>query len=312
MNPIVSLIIANIIWGAASPIFKFSLTNIPPFTLAFIRFFFASLLFIPFIKPKDIKIGWKNFLRIFLGLSFFGVFINVTFFFMGLQRTESINAPVIASSGPVFIFIFSVLFLKEKPKWKVLTGMIIALLGAMVIIFEPIFLGKSNGVKLNQFEGNLFLLGATFGSVLYPLVIKNIVQKINTYLVTFIGFFFGSFLFLPFVFLEWKTWSLSQLNLAGWIGIVFGVFFSSALAYFLYSYGLSKIKTQEVGLFTYIDPIVAVVIAIPLLSEYPNYLFLIGAGLVFMGIFIAEKRIHYHPFKRIKNMSLRALAKQSH
>ena len=40
MNPILALIITNVIWGAASPIFKLALTNIPPFTLAFIRFFY--------------------------------------------------------------------------------------------------------------------------------------------------------------------------------------------------------------------------------------------------------------------------------
>jgi len=301
MNPIISLIVANVVWGAASPIFKFSLTNIPPFTLAFIRFFFASFLFLPFLRKKHfLSLNWKNFWKIILGLSFFGVFINITFFFLGLQRTESINAPVIASSGPVFLFIFSILFLKEKPNWKVLLGMIIALLGALVIIFEPLFLKGENKIGFNQLEGNFFLFLATLGSVFFALIIKQALEKINSYLVTFIGFFFGSLLFLPFVFIEFKTWSLNQLNFVGWIGIIFGVFFSSALAYFLYNYGLSKIKTQEVGLFTYIDPVVAVVIAIPLLSEYPNVLFLVGTGFVFLGIFIAEKRIHYHPFRKIK------------
>jgi len=301
MNPIVCLIIANIIWGAAAPVFKFSLSNIPPFTLAFIRFFFASFLFLPFLRKEHfLSLNWNYFWKIILGLSVFGVFINITFFFLGLQRTESINAPVIASSGPVFLFIFSILFLREKPKWKVLLGMMVALVGAMVIIFEPFFLGQETKIELNQLEGNFFLLLATLGAVFYPLIIKSVLEKVNSYLVTFIGFFFGSLLFLPFVFLEFKTWNLNQLNSAGWIGIIFGVFLSSALAYFLYSYGLSKIKTQEVGLFTYIDPVVAVIIAIPLLSEYPSILFLIGAGFVLLGIFIAEKRIHYHPFLKIK------------
>ncbi|PIX68551.1 hypothetical protein COZ40_02690, partial [Candidatus Roizmanbacteria bacterium CG_4_10_14_3_um_filter_39_13] len=49
MNPIVALIIANIIWGAACPIFKFALVNIPPFTIAFIRFFFAGIIFLPLV-----------------------------------------------------------------------------------------------------------------------------------------------------------------------------------------------------------------------------------------------------------------------
>jgi len=84
------------------------------------------------------------------------------------------------------------------------------------------------------------------------------------------------------------------------VGIIFGVFFSSALAYFLFYYGLSKISTQEVGLFTYIDPVVAILIAVPLLGEYPNLYFFLGSILIFGGIFIAENRIHWHPFHKLK------------
>ncbi len=65
MSPILALIITNIIWGAASPIFKFALQNIPPFTLAFIRFFFAGLLFLPFVFLFYQKLSLKRWLEVF-------------------------------------------------------------------------------------------------------------------------------------------------------------------------------------------------------------------------------------------------------
>ena len=111
MNPILALIIANIIWGAASPIFKFALQNIPPFTLAFIRFFFAGLIFLPIALNKWQHLTLKQWLEIIL-VGFFGITINISFFFLGLEKTESINIPVIASSGPVFIYLLSIIFLK--------------------------------------------------------------------------------------------------------------------------------------------------------------------------------------------------------
>lgn len=139
MNPILALIIANIIWGGASPIFKFALENIPPFTLAFVRFFFASFFFLPFIFKYRSQMTWKNIWQICL-TSFFGITLNIAAFFLGLKRTESINAPIIASAGPVFIFLLSVVFLKEKANRKLFGGMLIALLGVLVIILSPIFL----------------------------------------------------------------------------------------------------------------------------------------------------------------------------
>jgi drug/metabolite transporter (DMT)-like permease len=301
MNPVLTLIIANLIWGAASPIFKLALTNVPPFTLAFIRFFFAAIFFLFFMRKKWQKISGRDFLLVCLS-AFFGISINIAFFFLGLQKTVSINAPIIASAGPVFLYLLSIFILKEKPKLKIFYGMVIALFGVMIIILSPIFVG-SRQLVLGEIEGNLFFVLATIGSILNTLINKDVLKRINPYLVTFIGFVFGSVTFIPFMLPELSSWRPMTLNINGWLGIIFGVFLSSGLAYLLYNYGISKIKAQEVGLFTYIDPVVAVLIAIPLLHEYPNLYYLIGSVMVFLGIYFAEKRIHWHPLHKLKEQS---------
>ena len=298
MNPVLALIIANVIWGMASPIFKFSLTNIPPFTLAFIRFFFAGLIFVPFVINRWQPLTVRQWIEIIL-VGFFGVTINISFFFLGLGKTESINAPIIASSGPIFIYLLSVQFLKEKPKLKVFTGMLIGLLGVLIIILSPIFLGQKK-LAFGEIQGNLFFLLATLGTVFQTIVGKDVLRKINSFQVTLLSFLFGSLTFLPFIRNELIGWSFTNLDIRGIVGIIFGIFLSSALAYYLYYWGISKIKAQEVGLFTYIDPVIAVLIAIPLLGEYPNLYFFIGSIFVFGGIFLAEGRIHWHPFHKLR------------
>lgn len=297
MNPILALIIANVIWGAASPIFKFALQNIPPFTLAFIRFFFASLIFLPLAVFYWKKVTVRRLLEIFL-VSFFGISLNITFFFLGLPKTASINAPIIASAGPVFLYFLSILFLHEKAKGKVFLGMTIALAGVLVIILSPFFLDGKN-IVFGEVQGNLFFVLATLGAVLGTLLGRDVAKKVNPYQMTFVAFAFGGLSFLPLAVGELQSWSFSSLNYQGWLGIIFGVFLSSAAAYFLFYFGLSKIPAQEVGVFAYLDPVIAVLIAIPLLHEYPTVYYFAGAILVFLGIFIAEKRIHYHPFHRL-------------
>ena len=298
MNPILALVIVNIIWGAASPIFKFSLQNIPPFTLAFIRFFFAGLIFLPFSFYHFQKLSVKRWFEIFL-VSFFGIFINITFFFLGLKKTESINVPIIASSGPVFLYIFSVIFLKEKPRLKVFLGMMISLLGVLIIIFSPLIF-DSQQVLFGEVEGNLFILLATLGTVFSTIIGKDLFKKVNPLFVTSFTFLVSSFLFLIFLPFEFASWSLTMLNINGWVGIIYGVFFSSAVAYFLYYWAISKVDGQEIGLFTYIDPVVAALIAAPLLGEYPNLFHIIGSLLVFGGIYIAEGRLHWHPINKLR------------
>ena len=298
MNPIVALIIANIIWGAASPIFKFSLENIPPFTLAFIRFFFASFLFLPFTLKYLKQLTRKNIFEIVVS-SFFGITVNISAFFLGLAKTTSINAPIIASAGPVFIYLLSLIFLKEVMNRKVLLGMIIALLGVLFIIFSPI-LFDGNSFQFGEFQGNLLFLIATLGAVFNTILNKDILRKVHPLPLTYVGFIFGAFTFLPFMLGELQSWNFSQLDMKGWTGIIYGILLSSAIAYFLFNYAMSKLNAQEVGIFTYIDPVAAIIIAIPLLGEVPSVYFVAGSMLVFGGIFIAEKRIQWHPLNKLK------------
>lgn len=303
MNPAVALIIANIIWGAGSPIFKIALTNIPPFLFVFLRFFVAALLILPFVLKEKSKIRLSDFRDLFIA-GIFGVTLRISTYFLGLQRTQSINSPIISSASPVFLFFLAVIFLKEKINLKVFYGMLISLGGVMVIVLAPIF--RSNGIGLEQtdksIEGNiLFILAAIFG-LIAVLLHKKLLSKIGPYTVAFWGFILGSLPLLPLVINELKTWSFADLNFYGAFGLLYGIFLNTALAYALYYFGMSKIKAQEVGTFNYVDPVIAILIAAPLLGEFPDKFFAIGTFLVFIGIYMSEGRIPWHPFHKLKRI----------
>lgn len=247
------------------------------------------------------KVNKRDVLEIMI-TAFFGVTINISAFFLGLQKTESINAPVIASAGPVVIYFLSLIFLKEKAKLKVLVGMLFALMGVLLIILSPIFMdGKK--LALGQIEGNLFLVLAMLGGVLYTVINKDLLKRISPVFINAVSFLIGAVTFLPFMIKEHQTWNFTMLNGAGLFGIVFGVFLCSALAYYLFNYAVSKLSAQEVGIFTYLDPVAAVVLAIPLLHEYPNIYFVMGSVFVFLGIYFAERRIPWHPLHKIRSKS---------
>lgn len=301
MNPVLALIIANAVWGAASPVFKLALENIPPFTLAFLRFFTASFIFLFVAIRHWQKMTLRDISLIFLS-GFFGIVINISFFFLGIQKTASINAPIIGSAQPLFIFLFAVLFLREKPHRKVFTGMMLAFIGILVIVLSPLLMdhGLTAAARETAIEGNVFLIVATFGAVLETIFLKEVLKKINHFQVTFLSFFMSALFFIPFLPGELARWSFASLDWRGLIGIGFGVFLSSALAFSLYHYGLSKIDAQDSGIFAYVDPVTAVILAIPLVHEYPTVFFYIGAFFVFAGIFLAEGRFHWHPFHRLK------------
>lgn len=293
--PILALIVANIIWGATSPIIKYSLSNIPPFSLAFLRFLIASFILYFFVHKRinyaDLKNKWL-WLYTLAGITF-----NIAFFFWALQRTTAIEATIIASFAPIMTLIGAAIFLREKFTKSVVIGVFVALTGAVVIIFEPIISkGFSGGVL-----GNLLMLLATFFAVVGTIAGRKFLTPQNAIGITFWACLIGTVTFLPLMIFEFcqNPFWFGNLNSKGIVGIIYGGLFSSLIAYSLYNWALSKLPAYKTSVFTYIDPVVAILIAIPLLGEKITLPFVVGSTLVFLGILVAEKRLHYHPLHKL-------------
>lgn len=291
---ILALILANIFWGASFPIYKWTLEELPVFTFAFIRFFVGALILFPFVI-KNIKIDKHDYKDLFL-LSFTSVTLLVPLLFFGLKLTPSINAPIIFSTGPIILIIASIIFLKEKPRSKVVIGTLVSLFGISIIILRPLL---DSGI-LGSILGNIILLIVTVFSVIQVILLKRLTVRNNPLTVIFWMFLIGSIPFIPFVLVESRSFNIiNDISIQGLIGIIYGIYFASILAHSLFAFGTKYIHASEVGVFNYVDPIATIAVAVPLLGEHVTFAYITGSAFVFIGIYIAEGRIHYHPFHRL-------------
>lgn len=292
---ILCLIGANIIWGASAPIFKWALEDVQPFTLAFFRFFLSALVLLPFAM-HNLKIKRED-LYILLFLGVIGVAFRIAYFFYGLKLSSSINAPIIGSAAPVFLLIGSILLFHEKANKKVINGILLSFFGVLLVILQPIF---EKGLDTSLL-GNMFFLISMVLSVVYVFILKDLVKHYHPITILFWLFAIATITLFPFAFFEINTNGIASIfNTKAIIGIGFSVIFCTCLAYLLHTFGLRYIKTSEVGVFAYVDPFVAIAIAKPLLGEQVTTWFFVGAMFVFVGIFIAEGRIHYHPLHLLR------------
>lgn len=291
---VLALILANIIWGAATPIFKWALFSISPLELAFFRFFFSFLLMIPFVK-QAFAIHWKDFPMVIL-MGLLNTTFNVGLYFVGLAYTASINQPVIASAGPIFVIIASYLFLKDRVSRKVLFGNMIGITGVLFIVIEPLLTIH----QTSSFLGNLLFVFATLAGSMGTVVSKRLANKYHPTTLLFWNFLIAalSFAIVPLTALQHHT-VLFHVSIHSVIGIMFGAVFTSLAGYLLFFWGLKYIKASETTIFSYVDPVAALLIAMPLLHEYPNPIFLFGSVLIFSGIYIAEGRLHWHPLHKL-------------
>lgn len=288
------LIIANIIWGVSYPLYKWSLESIPPLTFAFLRIFLGGLILLPFCLGK-IRIN-KTDLPVLLIFSLTGITFGIGFLFLGLLTAPSINVPIIASSAPIFLIIASFFYLKEKIKFKIVFGTILSLLGVMLLVTGPFL---KNGIR-GSIEGNLFLVLSTIASVVYTVLFKKLLDRYHPLTLVFWSFLLGSLFLLPFVFLELAKYHYTlHITAKSVFSVFYGAFFASAIGHTLNAFGLGAIPASEVGVFSYIDPIATILVAIPLLGEQITPLYLLASFLVFLGIFVAEERFNWHPLHKL-------------
>lgn len=286
---ILALITANIIWGSSFPVYKWALTSVPPFTFVFLRFFLGAIIILPFTF-RNLRIAREDISKL-IAYSLCGISIAISFLFLGLRLSPSINAPIIYSAGPILLILFSIFYLKEKPKRRVLIGTSISLLGVLIVVIRPVLENGFNLVIL----GNLFFVLACIADATSIVVLEKIMKKYSPFTIIFWSFLIGSLPLIPLMALEQQSTPLSSINMQGIVGIAYGVLLAAVAAHLCFAFGAKYIRTSEIGIFAYVDPIATALIAVPLLSEKITLYYLLGSLFVFAGIFIAEGRIHYHP-----------------
>lgn len=139
--PYILLVLATLLWGGNFVIGRAVSGDIPPLTLAFLRWCVAFIIFFP-IAFRQLKREWrilKKHWLIVIILSLTGVAAFNTLVYIGLHYTTSINASLMNSSTPIMIYILSFIFLKEKLSKFQLIGTVLSLCGVAFIIMGGSF-----------------------------------------------------------------------------------------------------------------------------------------------------------------------------
>jgi drug/metabolite transporter (DMT)-like permease len=310
------LLIATIIWGAASPVIKYTIEYIPPLTFLFLRFLIASVILLPYTiyEIQKVKINPKDYFNLFL----LGIFsqTSLSLIFLGLKYTTAIDNALIGILGSVLAVVSGHYFFKDKLNKNIKLGLIIASLGTIVVVLEPMLRdGNTLDIKYRLFGNFLFLLYNVFW-VTYIIwskmsmgersrILKKSLSFIHlkpmkkTYpptLIVALSIFVGLFTIAPLSVFEMmggfgntQAFNIMQIDQRGYIGLVYMALLSSLVAYVLYQKSLEYVKVSDASFFGYLAPIFTFPIAYILLKEVPNTYVLLGSALIAVGVYITEK-----------------------
>lgn len=296
--PYLALLVAHLIWGANFVVAKITLTEIPVFSLSFLRFALAALLILPFIlviksEHKKIKI---DHLPKLLGVGVLMVAFSILLFFEGLKRTTAINASVLTMVIPMLSVLGGWWFLREKIFVVNLLGIVAGFLGAIVVIGLPIIF--TGNIVVSHLIGNFLILLSSVSFVAGAILSREMLKYYPPLFITGFAFLVGALIFIvPAIneYIQNPDW-IKQITVLGVLGLLYITILSSVTAFFLHNWGLSKTNLVQSNLFQYIEPAVAASIAVPLLDERISFSFIIGTCLIVLGVYwgTLAKNDHHH------------------
>lgn len=293
------LIITAAIWGAASPIIKFTLNGLDPLPFLAYRFIIsglisASIFIYKLLKGKRFKYFRADFRQV-LFYAVLAVPLALGILFFGLDKTTVLDLTLIGVIGPMVVTLGGSLFFHDKITSREKTGIAIVLIGAILNSLYPLI--SENGVRLT---GNILLLLYLFSDAVSVLIAKKAVQKkVKSVNLTNFAFIIGALVFIPIVLFNQGFGQFTQeiitLPFKYHLGVWYMAVISGNLAYFLYVRAQRSIEVSEATLFNYLQLVFTIPLAIFWLKEKLSIHFLLGASLIVIGLIIAEKKRKIEP-----------------
>ena len=257
--------------------------NITPMALFCLRAFGATALFwlwSLFSAPKE-RIERQDLWKVALA-SFFGLFLTQLSFLFAITQTTAIDTSILGTLSPIMTLLISALIGGDRITWSGGAGVALSLAGVLILVFNCVSIGS--GADATSFAGIAGMLVNTLSFAMYVGAFKPVIQKYSV--VTFMKwmFLFSSLMALPFAYGAFRASDLGAVRADVIWQVVYLVVAATFISYFLVSVGQQRLRPVVVCMYTYVQPVIAMVIAIALGLDSLTPLKAMATLLVFTGV----------------------------
>lgn len=260
---------------------------VSPIALFTFRAIGASILFwlISLLLPKE-KIDKKDFPKI-AAASVAGLLTPQLTFLIAITMTTAIDVSILSTLSPIFTMFIAAIVIKEPISVKKAGGVALSFAGVLFLIFNSVI--SQNGVAQTRPLGIILMLLNCLSFATYLGVFKPLISKYSV--VTFMKwmFLFAALISLPFAMKDLVSTDYSSIpsNVAWEIGFL--IFFATFIAYFLIPVGQRNIRPTIVSMYSYLQPIIACIIAIVIGMDKLTWQKIVATILVISGVVIVNK-----------------------
>lgn len=292
-----SMLGANVMWGMMAPVAKMVMAGglVAPLLMTDFRIFGAAILFwlTSLLLPRE-HVPLPDILRL-AGAGMLGIVFNQGCYVFGVGYTYPSEASIITTTMPIWVMILAALFLGEPITWKKVGGIVLGGSGAVLLVMGGH--GSSAGMNVtNPVLGDILVLTAQLSYALYLTLYKNFIKKYSLVTLMKWMFTFASLAILPFSLPTIIATRWASITMAEAAGVAYVVLGGTFIAYIFVMIGQKALRPTLVGMYNYVQPIVATSIGIWMGLDVMTPVKGIAVAMIFSGVLLVNlsKAAHRH------------------
>lgn len=278
------MLFVGVLFSVNYIISKLGMNAFSPLSFAWLRVIGAAIL-LHFVLPANRTPFTRADLRQVGGFAILGVVINQSLFLAGLALTSAHVAAILITTIPVFALGAAIVTGSERATAAKIGGIALAGAGALLVVSGEGFEGSARSVL-----GALMIVGNCLAYSIYLVLSKPAMARLSPLHVVARMFAIGSVIMLPIC-----AWSLaherwSSIPPSAWLALLLVIVFPTVLGYVINAWALRHADSSLVAAYTYVQPVLATILAAIFLGEEIRGIVAVAAVLIFSGVALAGRR----------------------
>lgn len=250
--------------------------GVDTFTMLFLRFGIAALLMCMILFVRKEKFPRGRVLWPLIGMGALG-YVGQSFSYLTAIKYASAGlVALLLYLYPMFVFVLSVVVLREKVTWIKVAALVLALTGTALTV-DP---------EGGQLIGILFSLAAGLIYSVYIIVGTNVMKQVSalqssTVIFASAGFVYGMLMAANGIHLPATN--------TGWLNIAGIVMVATVIPVVTFLAGLERIGPTNASMLSTLEPVVTVLLAAWIFGEVLKPIVLLGGGLILIAVILLTK-----------------------
>jgi drug/metabolite transporter (DMT)-like permease len=282
-----ALLLMVLIWGSNFSVVKVALRDFPEIPFNTMRLLVGSVVFLAAIwwhrdreesRAPITRTDWWHL--IFLGAV--GTFLYQLCFVGGVRRTSVANGSLIIGCSPIVIAMLSALAGHERIKPVRWAGVFMALVGLYLVV--------GHGVSLSSqtLAGDALMIAGVLCWAIYSVASQPILRRHSALTVIGLTFSVGAAMYVVTMIPILVAVNWASISARSWVLMLASALLALNLSYFIWYTGLKKLGGSRTSVYSYLTPVVAMVVAAVWLAEPISANQVAGAGAIFSGLLITR------------------------